>query len=211
MRRGNVKKGLRKLLDSWAVLCLHCTRANGLPLRLRNPTQLEMDGQPLCAKKWDKILSNYMEFPSTLSSSICWPHLCSERATLCRRLKQQVSCWAFLALSTSPTQILPIVITVMPSELLPVRNTGREMMGGCNVICWHCTNLISPPSFGLIHDERSPCCFCASCITVMNVQMLWICVHQVCDKCVSLYQCYTPSEVGMNSPNKPWFILHLSL
>lgn len=166
-----------------------------------------MDGQPLCPKKWDKILSNYMEFPSSLSSSICWPHLCSDGATPCRRLKQQVSCWAFLALSTSPTQILPIVIAVMPSELLPVRNIAREIMGGCKVLCWH---HISPPSFGLMHDERSPCYFYASCIRIMNAPNApSLCPSR--DMCVYLYHCYSASEVGVNTPSKPWFILHLSL
>lgn len=146
-------------------------------------------------------MSTDMEFPSSPSSSICWPHLSAEEATLCGRLKRQFRLWACLALSTSPTQILPIVIIMMPSELLPVRNIGRKTMGGCNIMCWHHMYVVSPPYFSLICDERPPCYFCTSHLRIcqgsgqgheisMNVQMLHVCVHtqvQYMDVCAHQY------------------------
>lgn len=158
---GNAMKGLGKLSDPHSMISMCCPHADELLLRLRsNPTWPETGGQTPWAKHWDELMSTDMEFPSSPSSSIWWPHPSSGEATLCGRLKRQFSPRARLALSTSPTQILPIVIIVMPSELLPVRKIGRKMTGGCNLMCLHHTHLISPPYFSLIPYERLPCYSC---------------------------------------------------
>lgn len=160
---GNAIKGLRKLSDPHVMISMRCTHTDELPLRLRSdPNRPETGGQTPWAKHWDELMSTDMEFPSSPSSSIWWPHPSSEEATLCGRLKRQFSPRARLALSTSPTQILPIVIIVMPSELLPVRKIGRKMTGGCNLMCLHYTHLVSPPYFSLIHYKRLPCYSCSS-------------------------------------------------
>lgn len=165
------------------------TYADGLPLRRRgSPTRPQTGGNTLCAKKWGELMSTDMEFPSSPSSSICWPHLSAEEATLRGRFKRQFRLRACLALSTSPTQILPIVIIVVSSALLPVRNIGRKMMGGCNVMCWHHMHLVSPLYFSLIRDERPPRYFCASHLRISqgsgqgheistNVQRLHVCAR----------------------------------
>lgn len=194
MWRDHAIRGLRKPSEPWAMLCMGYTHAHGLLLRTRGrPIQPEIGGYIHCAKKWDERTSADMEFPSSPFSSICWPRLSAEEATLRGRLKWQFRLGACLALSTSPTQILPIVIIVISSELPPVRNIGRKMMCGCNVMSWYHMHLVSPPYFSLICDEKPPCFFCASHLRISqrlwqgrersrNVQKLHVCVHA----CVSI-------------------------
>lgn len=216
----NAIRGLRKPSDSWKTLCMGYTHADGLPLRTKGgPSPPERGGNTLCAKKWHELMSTDMEFPSSPSSSICWPHLSVEEATLRGRLKQQFRLWARLALSTSPTQIPPIVIIMISSERLPVRNIRRKMMGGCNVMCWHHAHLMSPSLFQshlwwqaamlFLHfpaqnwprikpgtwNKRE--CTKASCMCA------WVCVHTwVRAHTDTAHQCCLRSKVGVNSLNQ---------